>query len=243
MLEHSDYDIAQQRITEREKKKNSFYIWLFLTILIFLIGLLGGGRMASIFWPIGALIGTYVAGKGIQLYYESPQRRPQTALTNLEMSWLFGDDWQATTGTREYVFAQDRIRKRRSNRWVFLLHTIIFIFINLFIITVFYSYKDTNEPGGEWWLVVSGVWLIFYLRHGFTAFAPVKFLEKRERKLGQTLQFELTAMQSEKLKNDHKPKRDSIYRVGDDGELEEVENEINLSEDKPKRMMRDGEER
>jgi hypothetical protein len=194
MQQHSDYDIAQQRITEREKKKNTFYLWLILLGIVFLVGLIGGGQTGGLLWPIAGLIGILTAAKGIQLYYDSPKRTPPENLTRLEMSWLFGDDWQEHTGNREYVFAQDRIRRRYISRWIFLLHTIIFLLANLFIFALYSGYKDTGEPGGEWWLIFPTIWLFFYLRHAFIVFAGLERLEKRERKLGDSLRYELYAI-------------------------------------------------
>ncbi|MBA3873786.1 MAG: hypothetical protein H0X30_32025 [Anaerolineae bacterium] len=65
-------------------------------------------------------------------------------------------------------------------------------------------------------------------------------MARREMEYGQTIKSELTSLQPEKLKEKEKLKRGKYYQVGDDGELEEVEDEILGLEDKP---MREGSNR
>jgi hypothetical protein len=91
-------------------------------------------------------------------------------------------------------------------------------------------------------LSVPILWTIFLLLpHALQAFPTDGMLVRRERKVARKLQAEIDSVHPDKLKNDEKLKRDKRYIVGDDGELEEVEDEITQLEDKPKRMMRDGE--
>jgi hypothetical protein len=72
---------------------------------------------------------------------------------------------------------------------------------------------------------ISGIWLLFLLSHTINTFPTSKMLARRERKVGKNLQMEIDNMYPSKTKNSEKPKRDIQYKIGDDGELVEIEDE------------------
>jgi len=184
--------------------------------------------------PIGIIMALFALSYRIEMYYTNPEHAPTEAEIEQEMKWLFGDDWQVIASAQAYALAQDRIRKRRTGKWGFLGHFLLYIPVNCWIIVT--ALRDQHNPEG-FIIFIIAIWIILFVAHALSAFPTRKMLEKRETNFGKTLQFELERLQPEKLKPKEKLKRGKYYQVGDDGELEEVEDEVVRSDEKPKRIM------
>jgi len=238
MQPYSDYEIAQRRIIERQRKKTQFRTsLLFLVIPIFITLISIGAGVCTI--PLAVVAGLFVIANGIDLYYLSPEHAPDENEVEQEMEWLFGDDWQDQASTQAFALAQDRIRKRRIGKWSFVGHLFLFVPINALIIMTASTQKRYTDSAIL--LLIAFVWVIIFINHARSTFPRKQTLANREIKYGTTLHYELARLQTAQSKPKEKLKRGKYYEVGDDGELVEVEEEINLAEDKPKRMMQDGE--
>lgn len=233
---YSDYEIAQRRIAERQKKRNYFYMALvFLAVPIFPVVFSPDISVKQCMIPLAVITGIFAISTGIELYYSSPEHAPSEMEIQQELEWLFGEHPHEDLSAQAVMFAHDRIRKRRIGRWTFWAHAILFAPTSTLFVLDAIQWHNFNS------LFAMAAWLFVFLLHRQSAFPSKECLEKRERKFGHTLQFELSALRPEKPKVREKLKRGKYYIVGDDGELEEVEDEITQLEDKPKRMTRDGE--
>lgn len=242
MQPYSDYEIAQRRINERQNKKSQFRTSLvFLAIPIFITLISNSTAYCTI--PFAILAGILAIMSGIELYYTAPEHAPNEAEINQEIDWLFGEDWHNEATAQARAFAQDRIRKRRIGRWRFVAHLLVFVPINGAIIisaikSIASATARSNYVDGPIFLVVAFLWLVIFIADVRSTFPTKQALEKREINFGKTLHFELARLQPEKLKNKEKLKRGKYYVVGDDGELEEVEDEVIGLEEKPKHQMK-----
>jgi hypothetical protein len=234
MQPYSDYEIAQRRIHERQNKKSQFRASIvFLVIPLFITFISSDAGTCTL--PLAVLAGLFVIGNGIELYYSLPEHAPIQAEVEQEMEWLLGDYWQDQANAQAYAFAYDRIRKRRISRWRFVGHLLLFVPINGLIVMTAATQKRYTDAGIL--LLVAFVWLVIFINHARSTFPSKRTLAKREINFGKTLHFELARLQPEKAKAKEKLKRGKYYQVGDDGELEEVE-EV-LLEENSKRGMRD----
>ncbi len=231
MQPYSDYEIAQRRIAERQRKKTQFRTSIVFMVILILLTVIGREAGACII-PLAIVAGIFVVANGIELYYATPNHAPPENEMDQEMEWLFGDDWQNHVTAQARALAQDRIRKRRINKWGFAEHLLLFIPINGWLI--FTATKNQYSGQGFVFLVIIS-WSVIFLNHARLAFPTQSMLAKREINLGKTLQVELAYLQPDHLKPKEKLKRGKYYQVGDDGELEEVEDDALQIEDKPKR--------
>lgn len=218
----SEYEIAQRRIEGRRRKKRNLFIAVGFVAFLILLGLALPQNFGCIL-PLGIIAIFVSVNRAIEYYYSSPQSTPSHDQLEQELQWLFGEDWQAYSGTLEYAFAQDRIRKRRTRRWTFLLFDLLFFMPFI----AFLTYGILQAGRLFWLLLLAPAFAIVYiLSRARNVFPNPGRLEKIEQKAGQELQRELGAMRPEKLKLEEKPKRDTAYSVGDDGELVELPEEI-----------------
>jgi hypothetical protein len=233
MTETIDFQLAQIRLKDRQRKQSLLLLWLALFCTTIIMNVIFGGIVE--WWvPLEIFTALMVVVKAIQLYYSSPRRSIRSELIEQEMDWLFGLDWREHTGPQEYTFAQDRIRKRRLERWLFALHLLAFVPISTFFLSGISFLASYGQPGGEICIAVPLTWLVFLLfPHGIRAFPTKEMLANREQRAGEALWLELQKMRPEKLKTKAKPKRDVKYVVGDDGELVEVE--LEETDEKSKR--------
>ncbi len=231
MQPYSDYEIAQRRIAERRANKSRFqFLLALIAILVFITLSSSGSAFCTV--PIGIIMALFAVSHRIEMYYTNPEHAPTEAEIEKEMEWLFCDDWQEIASAQAYALAQDRIRKRRMGKWGFLGHFLLYIPVNCWIIVT--ALRDRHNPEG-FIIFIIAIWIILFIAHARSAFPTKQSLEKREINFGKTLHFELARLQPEKAKAKEKLKRGKYYQVGDDGELEEVEDEIVRLEEKPKR--------
>ena len=236
MQPYSDYEIAQRRIAERQRKKTQFRISLLITIVVLFLTFLGRD-VGYCTVPLAVIAGLFTVANWIELYYTAPTRSLNAAEIEQEMEWLFGDNSQEQGNTQAYALAQDRIRKRRINKWRFLGHTLLFVPINgLLTLTAF----SGNSLDNFFFAIVVLVWLGLFIAHLVSAFPRQRWLARREIAYGQTIQNEVNRLQPDKPKQKEKLKRGKYYQVGDDGELEEVEDEALMMDEKPKRDISGG---
>jgi hypothetical protein len=231
-----DYDVAQRRMEARERNRDLFLFSLMLTVVLIWLSL-GSGQSANCMVPIIALVGLITTAKGIQVYYESPHRLPTAKLTEQEMCWLYGEDWANTTSIEEYTFAQDRIRKRRIGRWIFVLHLLVFFPINGFILYLASGITHYDEPSGKWLFGIPALWFIFLLWKAWQAFPTAAMLERRERKAGEAIELEIEALRLDKQKRGEKGKRSTHVVLSDDGELLEVPETTDTADAKSRREI------
>ncbi len=80
MTYQTDFELAQRRIEERDRRRNIFYVWRTILIILIMAMICGGGDSHRLLLPIIALVGLITAFTGIQVYYGSPRRAPSTQL-------------------------------------------------------------------------------------------------------------------------------------------------------------------
>ncbi len=236
MQPYSDYEIAQRRITERHKKKNHFQMALvFLAVPTFLIVFSPDISVKQCMIPIAVVIGIFVIRGWIELYYARPEHTPSRLEVEQEIEWLFEEHQLEDLGVQAYALAHDRIRKRRVGRWRFFAHLLLFILIDTLIVVAATKQKYPTDAGIL--LLIAFMWLVIIINHARSTFLSKRALARQEINFGKSLHIELTNLKPEKAKNKEKLKRGKYYQVGDDGELEEVEDEVVGSDEKPKRIM------
>ncbi len=227
----SAFEIAQQRLEARQTTRTFFFLWLGLFVALIGVSIFGGSVIQMCMLPIAGLAGLVAVWRGIVLYYSDPRRSPSPASIEQEMEWLYGEDWRETSGTDEFACAQDRIRKRLTERWRFLLHLISFVAVNTLILPYLW-------PSGLSLYPVPLIWLVIVGYHFTYAFPLKRALERRERAAGQSVLRELNALQYGEQKTKRKPKRETHFVLADDGELVEVADTLEDTADKPKRLLR-----
>jgi hypothetical protein len=233
----TDFELAQSRIATRRRYRQSFFLWLAIFIVLIAGNVIFGSFLggATILAQGIAFFMAFV--NGVRWFYQSPFFVPQETLIKREMVWLFGEDWQDFTDAQEYIFAQDRIRKRRLGRWLFFFHIPLFLFANWLLLGIsqMFTQYGTGRPDEIAVKIafygVVGLWTVFLIYHAIQAFPTAGMLAKRERKAAEELQHELQNMRPQKVKNEDKLKRHPLYGIGDDGELIE----LNEDDEKPKR--------
>ena len=238
MEQLSEHEIAQQRIEELQHRRSRLIIWVVLLVVLLLAALVG--NIPSISCTIPLIIAGFIFASldGIELYFASPRRAPVAETVEQEMSWLYGDDWQEQVGAPEYKRGRERVRQRGISRWHFFLHVIVFLLANVAIANLmFFENRGLFIRPSEYLLTFEIFWLALLVRHAFMAFPSSYRLMQREQRIGQAIRDEIQRnRQRETLKWKEKPKRDVLYRIGEDGELVEVEDEFTFNEDeKPKR--------
>jgi uncharacterized membrane protein YhaH (DUF805 family) len=221
----SEVAIAHERLRKRHQQKNIFYIWLTLFTFAVILTIVSVATKTDIYQctiPMAGIVGLIALLRGIQLYYSSTHREIKDELLEQEMSWLFGENWKETTGYQEYQVAQDRIMRRRAERPLFLLHLLVFIPVNGFIVLFGNMFVQYNEPGAIWFYITALIWLAFLIRHTIVTFPTKGMLRRREHKAGQTLLNEIQRIDKHKPQ---KAKNDRRYALSDDGELVEIEDD------------------
>ena len=141
MLPYSDYEIAQRRINERQRKKTQFRTSLFFLAIAILITLISTNAGYCTI-PLAILAAFLSTANGIELYYTTPSHAPSEAEIEQETLWLFGEDRHELLSAQAHMFAQDRIRKRRIEKWRFVGHLLLFIPLDGFIAVSAQSYLD-----------------------------------------------------------------------------------------------------
>lgn len=235
MQKLSGYEIAQKRIEERQQKRIGVGVWGILLILMLAITLIAGPAAVGCTIPLIASMSFFAIRDGIPLYYVSPQRAPSREMVDDQMMWLFGDDWRDIAGTQEYMLAQERIQRRRIRRSYFYLHLAVFLLVNAGLLLLLID--SFTRPNSELscMLLFPFAWLTFLAGHGFIVFPTQRRLVRQERQFGLALQMEIQRSIPEMTKRKEKPKRDVEYRIGEDGELVEISDDIDESDHKPNR--------
>jgi uncharacterized membrane protein len=233
----TDFELAQERLKTHQRTRTLALLWFGAFGLLILLTIPMGGDVAGTLFPFMVLALFMSAFYGLQACYSSPQKLLDKTLIEKEMIWLFEETWRDNTGAFEYTFAQDRIRSRRRNRLIFVMHLLLFLPINAF--ALFAGFAPPTTGLEQLCLTVPIIWTVFLLLpHAIQAFPTAGMLARRERKVAQNLQAEIDSMYPSKSKNEEKAKTDNQYRVGDDGELVEIEGDELLEDEKPKRERR-----
>jgi hypothetical protein len=232
MIQFSGSKIPQDRIEERRKRTNRFKVWIALFILAAVGTPLLTTQMAGCTIPIMLGLGALAFMDGIELYLHTPQRELSPQVFEQELIWLFGDDWQGVAGTQEYMLAQERIQRRQDRRGQFYPHLFISVIFNSFFFPILFTPPNYGSPES---LIVFAVPLGLLIVHGYVVFPTRRRLERQERDIGRAIQAEIDRSVPEISKYKEMPKRDVQYRVGEDGELEEIPED--LGDEKPKRDM------
>jgi hypothetical protein len=235
MEQLSGYEIAQKRIEERQRKRHRVSVWVVLMIVLTITSLIAGPRLFGCSVPLIVSFGFFAIMDGIQLYSVSSRRAPTPEMVDDQMAWLFGDDWRDIAGTQEYMLAQERIRRRRVRRSYFYLHLATFLLVNAGLLLLLIESFTRSTSAFGCMLLFPFIWLVFLAGHGFMVFPTRQRLVRQERQFGLRLQTELQQSIPEISKRKEKPKRELQYRIGEDGELEEVEDKLEDGDDKSKR--------
>lgn len=233
MQPYSDYEIAQRRIAERQRKKSQFRTALVFTIIPLFVAMLDSNTGRCLI-PFTVIAGILAIVNGIEWYYSSPNHGPSETELEQEMYWLYGEDWQNQPNAQAHALAEDRIRKRKISKWRLAGHALLFFPANGWLFISGLTTKNGDQLG---FLLIIITWTVAFVIHAESAFPNQETLKKRESSFGNQILSELGNLQPEKTKPKEKLKRGKYYIVGDDGELEEVDDDALVVEEKPKREM------
>lgn len=220
----TDFTLAVGRMNRWKRRRLEVGVW----VLIFVVSLVANvylrldGAWVLPLIPIAAFF--MFVFRLIQLFTDEPNRKFVPTTVQDEMQWLFGDDWSITTGPSEFIFAKDRLRKRRIAPWLFAGHMLIALpFLAITIMLLISMVQFSEDTGAAMLILGVLVWLsaaaIPHFHHTFPSRAR---LEQRERRLGEALRLEQQRMYPE-AQEKAKRKR---YAIGDDGELVEIEDDL-----------------
>jgi hypothetical protein len=229
----SGYEYAQRHLMQRERRRNRFILWIGVLVVLLFGALVGIGFCTL---PLLIAIAPLAITEGMELYLLLQRSTPSTEAVEQGMAWLFGDDWRDLAEPQTYMIAQDRIRRQRMSRWRFYMHLIVYLPVNTLILYLMYTnlFRFNALPSG-FELLVSLLWLGLLVRHGYSAFPSRKRRAQRERQFGQAIQFQIEQSTPETFKYKEKPKRDVRYTIGEDGELEQISEYLEV--EKPKRDL------
>lgn len=194
MVQSSDYELAQKRIQIRLQRRNAFILWLFMFIVSLVLSFAASTYTFNCGIPLALITGFFAAARGYQWYFNTPQQDDPQRLIEQEMAWLFGDNWKATTGPYEQSLAENRIQNRRKNRWIFVVHVIIFVPSVLYLVIIAQSGVQYGEPSVAALYLVPVIWGAVFIAHLLHTFPLPSLLERRERKAGAALRREVEAM-------------------------------------------------
>ena len=181
MQPYSDYEIAQRRISERQRKITQFRASLvFVGVMIFITLMSSNAGSCTI--PL-AILGAFLSiANGIELYYTTPSHAPSEAEIEQETLWLFGEDRHDVLSAQAHMFAQDRIRKRRIEKWRFVGHLLLFIPLDGFIAI---AALRATFPSNLVVLAIAVAWVIIFISDARSTFPSKSRLEKREIMYGE----------------------------------------------------------
>lgn len=211
MQPYSDYEIAQRRIAERQRKKTQFRTSLLFVAIPLLITLIDR-TVGACTIPLAVIAGLLVIANGIEWYYSTPEHAPSDADIVQEMMWLFGDDWQDHANAQAYAMAHHRIHMRRLSKWKFIGHLLLFVPINSLI--VIGATRNTRPTGTAILLVIAFVWLVIFINHARSTFPKKEVLSHRETRFGASLQSEMAQLQPDNLNSKKSSSVGSIIKLG-----------------------------
>jgi len=220
--EQSDFELAKQLLEEGQQKRIMFYVWLAFFALFMSLSLLYQQSVLGFTLPSAMVAGVLALLKGFSIYSNSPSR--VSLQVRQEMEWLLGANWLEIGDEDIYSFALARVRLRQKEQRLFLIHLFIFINVNLCAFAWgYYGAITYRNPIIPTVFIITAIWLPLLIRHSINAFPTKGRLVRREQKVWETLQLHLGQIRPDKQKRKEKPKRDTSYRLGDDGELVEEE--------------------
>ncbi len=227
MENYSAYELAQQRIEQRQRNQNHTLLWLILASMCIVFTMIAGWCVL----PITIIAVLFAVSGIIEWYFASPRGSPPLPQIQQEIAWLFGESWESDAGVNEYALALERIHKRRMSSMKFIIHLTLFlmvngVIINMIINSIFYNTSQILYLG-----IIPVAWLVVLINHAIHAFPTQQSLAQREQEAGEIIRREIEQMQPAKRKT--KLKRDVYYVLDDDGELVEVDQEA-IENDKPK---------
>ncbi len=240
MDELSDFDNVQRRIKKRQNKRNVFYLWLGVFIIFLSVVILANDHQIWNFSaPFLALTGLFTGIRGVQFYALRPRVESEGPLIEQEMGWLFSEQWELTTNEKEYSYAQERIRKRKLDRWLFLVILIVSIVGTgwLALIAVGTSEVVPNSALANGLFATAVIWTLLVIWRGIYVFPTKERLVSRERTAGEAIRREFSFLHPSKSKHVEKQKRTTPYVIGDDGELMPTSTLLASSADKSKQKQ------
>jgi hypothetical protein len=239
MEQLSGYEIAQQSLEKRTRRRDRFTLWIAL-LIIAVFGIIVSNPEFDIVGgmvPLVLILGSLAYIDGVELYFSSSKHAPSQEIFEQEMAWLFGESWRDQSGTEEFWLAHRRIHRRRVRRWHFVIHLLAFLVIAGGLEYIQFNNNvslQTRPLNAELCAQLPILfWLAAVIRHAIIAFPSQMRLARREQRIGKAIQAEIQRLQPATQSWKEKPKRDVHYRIGEDGELEEISEY--LEDEKPKR--------
>jgi hypothetical protein len=219
----ADHQIIQRRMEHHRRRLSLLYLLLAGFTFLVCVGLSIGRFFPQCVVPALILVSLGAVAQSIAIYIAAPGRNISTALVEQELQWLFGEDWQNSTGSVEFAFAQDRVVQRQVRRATFPVHVLMFSAFYGTLGMVINGLPDILRGGlTALFGAVAAVWLAFLVLHALWAFEPKKILERRERSAAQATERQIKASQASVATVDETLKPGAHYAVSDDGELVEV---------------------
>jgi hypothetical protein len=230
----ADHKTIQRRMEQHRRRISLLYLLLAGFTFLACVGLSIGRFFPQCVVPALILVALGAVAQSIAIYVAAPHRNISTALVEQELKWLFGEDWQNSTGSVEYAFAEDRVRQRQVWRAIFPVHVLIYAaFYGTLGMVVNGLPEIVRGALTTLFGAAAAVWLAFLVLHVLWAFEPKKLLARRERSASQATERQLKASQASVATIDETFKPGAHYVVSDDGELVEVpDTEVQIQPEK-----------
>ncbi len=159
-----DFENTPQHRRQRQAKRVAYYILIGVFAVLVAVNIVGGGAVHGCMVPLAALAGLFMAALGTELRFTDPKRMVPSELIDQELEWLLGKGKVKSVSPLEYVFAQDRIRRRRAARWRCVLLSIPLWALIAYLAFMAIMTQQYGEP--------MAAALLFFLIGGAAAFTP-----------------------------------------------------------------------
>jgi RsiW-degrading membrane proteinase PrsW (M82 family) len=171
---------TQQQAQQRQQKQLSFYFFLSAFALLIAINIVWGCSVHGCMVPVAALVGIFTTALGAELFLTSPRRVVPPALIDQELEWLLGSDKVPFVTPLEFVFAQERIRRRRAARWRFVLLTMPILVLIAYLMFMVIMFDNYSEPGAAALVVCVIAGLLLLLVRMFVQAFPTRWILARQ---------------------------------------------------------------
>lgn len=225
----SDAEI-RRRVEKQLKRRGEFYVHLatytIVNLLLWIVWLLltpdifPWAMVMSLPWGAG------LAAHGLDVFLDSSARTMQREQAAHDaMRKIYGDDWGLTASQEDYHRVRKGIEQDFTKRKEFLIHLSVYLPINLLF---WLSWLFTRDFFGFPWPVLLTLgWGIGMVAHAVdTYFQTGGRVTAREAAIQREIERERLSVE--------KPKRSRLV-IADDGELMEMVEDDEETEEKPKR--------
>jgi hypothetical protein len=218
----ADQQTIQRRLAQHKSRISLLYLLLAGFTFLICVSSFIGRFLPQCVVPALILVGLGIVAQAISVQVAAPRRIISTALVDQQLEWLFGEDWQNSTSSVVYAFAEDRVRQRQVWRAIFPVHLLMYA---AFYGTLVMLFGVSQVLGGGLLIIFGAItlpWLAFLALHAWVAFPTKNMLQSRERAAAREKEQQLRANQPRVARVDQTLEAGAHYAISDDGELVKV---------------------